>query len=416
MILFGIPLAIGASYYLQAMEQGDLERLAYGVAASANDNLASGSKLADLQHPGADYQIGLYDSTAALLSGHGDVAAVPLVRQALAGHASHRNIAGRLAVVVPVLDGDKVTGAVLATAGRGDLFRRLAAVWSSMAGLGCVAVGLTWLVARRQARRLASPLEELSSVAARLGDGEFRVPPRHPSIPEIDSVYKSIQTAAARLKFVIERERAFSSEASHQLRTPLTGLTLALESAADAADPGPAISDALVLVAGLDETVTDMLQLLRGGGGANPVDLQRLFEDVAARWHVTAHAAERELRLVIDEDAPEGIISPGAARQILGVLVDNAAQHGRGTLTLTARDADGALAIDVAQEGPAMSKHPQELFATRGPNGTGIGLPLARTIARSEGARLILSSPDPITFTLLIPVGAGRPEAVARSS
>jgi signal transduction histidine kinase len=103
---------------------------------------------------------------------------------------------------------------------------------------------------------------------------------------------------------------------------------------------------------------------------------------------------------------------PGAVAEILGVLLDNARTHGRGSVRVTVRDLDDALAFDVADEG-TVTAEPEGLFArgrTGGGNGgTGIGLALARDLAVSLGGRLFLSGGDPTTFTLLVPVAPVAP-------
>jgi len=89
-------------------------------------------------------------------------------------------------------------------------------------------------------------------------------------------------------------------------------------------------------------------------------------------------------------------------------LLDNAAVHGRGAVTVSVRDAAGALAVDVADEGPGIEVADAELFVRRSSRaaGHGIGLALARSLAEAEGGRLRLTRPSPPTFTLLLPVQA----------
>jgi signal transduction histidine kinase len=90
---------------------------------------------------------------------------------------------------------------------------------------------------------------------------------------------------------------------------------------------------------------------------------------------------------------------------VLAVLLDNAATHGGGAVTVTVRDASGALAIDVSDEGPGVSVPEGDLFVRRADTaaGHGIGLALARSLAEAEGGRLRLASAHPATFTLLLP-------------
>jgi len=103
-------------------------------------------------------------------------------------------------------------------------------------------------------------------------------------------------------------------------------------------------------------------------------------------------------------ELPVSSASQAAVRQVVDVLLDNAVVHGAGTVTLSLRDAGGAVAIDVADEGPGPAD-PEEAFRRRGDSaaGHGIGLALARSLAEAEGGRLRLTRPRPPVFSLLLP-------------
>jgi signal transduction histidine kinase len=284
----------------------------------------------------------------------------------------------------------------------------------AMLGLALLAVGATWLLARRMAARLARPLEELAGTAARLGDGDFTARTRPAGITEIDSVGAALNTTAGRIGETLERERAFSSDASHQLRTPLTGLRLQLEAALENPDrePRAAIASGIAAADRLERTIDDLLALARDTGStSDTADLDQLLAEVRQDWHWPLAAKGRALRIVV-RDAPRPSAEGAAVRHILKVLLDNAFIHGRGTVTVTARDAGGVLAIDVADEGPGIDVD-TDLFARRQYAGDdhGIGLALARSLAEAESGRLRLSTPAPPTFTLLLPTagptGAG---------
>jgi signal transduction histidine kinase len=277
-----------------------------------------------------------------------------------------------------------------------------------MLGLAVAALALTWLVARRMAARLAHPLERLSAAARRLGEGDFTVRAGAAGISEIDSVGIALDTTAQRIGAMLDRERSFSANASHQLRTPLTGLRLQLDAALETpdADLRAAIRGGIVEADRLGRTIDDLLMLARDtGSGAETADLDELLTEIEEAWRGLLAARERDLR-VVTSDAPAPRASAAAIRQILTVLVDNAVAHGAGTVTVTARDAGGALAVDVADEGIGVDPE-QEVFARRPDpdSGHGIGLALARSLAEGEGGRLWLSAPAPPTFTLLLPAG-----------
>ena len=91
-----------------------------------------------------------------------------------------------------------------------------------------------------------------------------------------------------------------------------------------------------------------------------------------------------------------------AVRQILAVLVENATAHGAGTVTITTRDAAGAAAINVADQGAGVVGG-SDPFHLANPAGHGIGLPMARRLAEAEGGRLTVSRAVPPVFTLLLP-------------
>jgi len=289
-----------------------------------------------------------------------------------------------------------------------------------MLGLAGLAIGAVWLLARRQAGRLARPLEEMSETARRLGEGDFSARNQPVQVPAIDAVGAARNTAADRLDDRLARERAFSADASHQLRTPLTGLRLRLEAALESPgqDLRPALASAIAAADRLERTIDELLALARDTreSSAPPAEVPTLLEEVEQTWASRLFVEGRGLEVAIDGQLPATTTPAAAVRQVLSVLVDNALTHGTGTVTVVAREATDALAVDVSDEGPGVTAPEAELFARRasGGSGHGIGLALARRLAEAEGARLRLTSPSPPTFTLLLPISRS-PEPGERS-
>lgn len=406
--LFGLPLAIAVARYFVADERGELERLADTAAISVSGDLGRAELLPAIAGRERGTQIAVYDPAGNRVAGDGPPRADRLVGGALHGAISSGRLGGRLAVAVPVSDGDTVAGAVLATTGTGAAYARIGLAWLAMVGLGGAAAAMSWLLARRQARRLTRPLEAVSVAAERLGGGDFSIHAPHTGVAEIDSVSVALNRTADRLGSLVERERAFSADASHQLRTPLTGLRLGLESALDNPDSDhrATIREALAAADQLENIVTDLLALARDQPReSDPLDIAELVRSVRERWNGRLAAKGRPLRFALSDPLPGTRISTPAVTHILEVLLDNADRHGRGAITVTVRAASDAVAFDVATEGPPLSGDPRELFLRRSPsaNGHGIGLALARRLAESEGGRLRLTNADPPTFTLLVP-------------
>ena len=195
----------------------------------------------------------------------------------------------------------------------------------------------------------------------------------------------------------------------------MTGLRLGLETALDTphTDLRAAVRTAIDASDRLERTIEDLLTLAREPRrDTTQLDLDELTRDVTETWRPVLATAGRTLAVSLAPDAPATAAAPAAVRQILGVLLDNATRHGAGAVTLTVRDAAGALAFDVADEGPGLADS-DPLLRPGAPAGHGRGLPLARSLAEAEGGRLRVSRPAPPVFTLLVPLAPMTDQAVA---
>jgi signal transduction histidine kinase len=411
--LFGLPLAVAIWQYAEANELRNLERVAEATALAVAADVFEEEIPSALPDKADDVELALYDNGGALLVGTGPEEPGEHVRRAMDAEVSDVQEGATLVVAVPVTHDGDVIGVVRAATAKATIDRVVWLAWLAMATLAGAAVLAVYIVARRQARTIALPLEELSAAARRLGDGDFSVRAAPAAIPEIDSVGDSLNSTAKRLGDLVQRERSFTADASHQLRTPLAGLRLQLEAAMD--KPGGDITSSLVssiaAVDRLEQTVNGLLALARDTRvDRAPTDVQEVLDEVERDWSARPAAAQRPLRVTIDPDAPRRVASGTAVRQVLAVLLDNAAAHGDGAVTVTVRDAGDVLAIDVSDEGPGVAIPQGELFVRRadGAAGHGIGLALARSLAEAEGGRLRLTRAHPATFTLLLP-GADAP-------
>ncbi|WP_328644280.1 HAMP domain-containing histidine kinase [Amycolatopsis sp. NBC_00348] len=408
-VLFALPLGVAVMQYYRDDTTSDLERAADAAALAVAHELNAGLPPVVPPREGdeAEGAVGVYAPDGRLLAGQGPAVGGSIERQA--AKATEDVVTGRqdgeVVLAVPVVNGTRTIGVVRAALPVSDLYLRVGLTWLAMAALAVVAIGASRLMARRATSRLVRPLEELAAAAERLGDGDFTARAPRAGIAEIDQVGEALDATATRIGETLERERAFSAEASHQLRTPLTGLRLQLEAALETpeSDPHAAIRAGIASADRLERTIEDLLALGRERRAPRAeLALDVLLDEVRQAGDALLAPHGRKLRIVRD-DPPPARAAAAAVRQVLGVLLDNAVTHGRGTVTVLARDAGDALAIDVADEGPDLGE--TDPFASA-PSGHGIGLRLARSLAEAEGGRLRLSLPSPPTFTLLLPASS----------
>ena len=406
--LFALPLAIAVQRIYLGDAQAALERTALRTAVTVGPDFA-GADPAELPDPRVGEQLGLYDPRGQLVSGSGPHQADPATTTALDGGVGQELADGWIIVSVPVSSAEQVVGAVRTAAPVTEVWRRTALSWAAMALAGALAIGVAILAAGVLARRVNRPLEEFALTAQRLGDGDFDVRTTPTGMPEIDDAGNSLNATAERIGDLVRREQQIAANASHQLRTPLSGLRASLESAlADpASDLAAAARAAITSADRLELTIADLIALTRGApasGEALSVEVE--LDDTITRWIGPLAAVGRPLRLRLTEDVPRVACSRAGLAQILDVLVDNALRHGVGAVTVTLRTATSAVAIDVTDEGHGIEPD-VDIFA-RGVSpqgGSGIGLAFARGVAEDNRGRLRLSQREPTTrFTLLLPL------------
>lgn len=276
------------------------------------------------------------------------------------------------------------------------------------AALFAIVAGLVMAV--WQANRLTAPLVYLAASAEQLGSGQVKPRVQRTGIEEIDLVAEELSRSADRMAARLAVERQFASDASHQLRTPLTALTMRLEEIALATDQDEVREEAeksLEQVERLVGVVDDLLGRSRRalGSGTELVVLEDVFEQQRQEW---AQAfANRSRALHIHPSPVTVFASPGGLAQVLATLIENSLHHGGGDTRVTAREsgANHAIVIEVRDEGEGV---PDELAPrifereVTGGRGTGLGLALARDLVTADGGRLELSTRVPATFSIFL--------------
>jgi signal transduction histidine kinase len=281
---------------------------------------------------------------------------------------------------------------------------RLREVWLLIALLALAGTAAAAGLALLQARRFARPLERLTRTSARLGAGDFSARNGPLGLPEFDRVGAALDAAAAQIAQLVGRQREFSANVSHQLRSPLTALRLRLETLEDSPTAAEDVRAALAVADRLERTVTDLLALARAGDLGQPrdVDLAELARRHAQEWAPVFARAGRQLR--VDIRGPLAArVSAGGVAQALDVLLENALRHGGGQVRLEGRSDGGRSLLAVSDGGSGVVA--DDIFERHVSTAasTGLGLPLARALVEADGGRLVLATAHPPCFEIRIP-------------
>ncbi|MDO0933690.1 histidine kinase dimerization/phospho-acceptor domain-containing protein [Streptomyces sp. DG2A-72] len=285
-------------------------------------------------------------------------------------------------------------------------------VWRTLliiAAVALLAVIAAVLLAVRQANRLASPLTDLVETAERLGSGDPR--PRHKryGVPELDRVADVLDGSAERIARMLTAERRLAADASHQLRTPLTALSMRLEEITLTDDPDTVKEEATIAIAQV-ERLTDVVERLLTNsrdprtGSAVTFDLDEVIQQQLAEWRPAYRSAGRAI-VSSGKRHLHAVGTPGAVAQVLAALIENSLMHGGGTVALRTRVTGNQAVVEVTDEGPGV---PADLGARiferaiSGRNSTGIGLAVARDLAEADGGRLEMLQASPPVFGLFL--------------
>jgi two-component system osmolarity sensor histidine kinase EnvZ len=264
------------------------------------------------------------------------------------------------------------------------------------AAIAVVAVGalLTLLTALLLVRRITVPLAAAARAAGQVGAGELPEPLPETGPRELAELARRFNRMATEVRELLDNRTTLLAGISHDLRTPLTRLTLNLEMLRDA--PSPArIDRALGDLAAMNRLVEAYLELARTTRAPRTgrFDVAALLEAVAREadipWHATAPCP-------VTGDAL-------AARQILVNLIGNAQRHGgEGGVTLALECDPDWVRVWVRDRGPGIPEDQLEKVfrpfyrvddsRSAAGGGTGLGLAIVRQLAAANGWRVTLEN------------------------
>jgi signal transduction histidine kinase len=415
-----VPLALSLRHRVDGEVRSQASGQAASLAGSAADLLGSASHpdLTALVRATADRVRGrvivvgadgrlLTDSAGPARTG-ARYGGRPELRAALAGHVSQgvRHSAtlrtDLLVTAAPIVRRGRVAGAVRVTQSVAAVRRAVRRTVLELILVAGVVLAFGLLVAGLLAGQIARPLLRLERTARDVAGGNLHARAEHRGTAEQRSLAGSFNEMTDRLTMLLGAQRRFVADASHQLRTPLTGLRLRLE-ALGTAWPSraqqSALDAAIVEVDRMAMIVDDLLELSQADARARPgarCDLAAAVRAAQERFAGPARAAGVVLRACGEEPA----IGSGEREDIdraLDVLVDNALRYGAAGHEVDIDFAPGR--IEVRDRGPGPSAGEEEAVferfhrgsAAQGrPPGTGLGLSIVRALARGWGGEATL--------------------------
>ena len=425
-VAFGVPLALSLRDRVDAEVRGQARSQADLLAASATELLTPGNRstLDRLVSSSAESVRGrvlVVDGSGRVLSdsaGPGEIgtdfASRPEIAAALGGSAyqqtRHSDTLSTdiLATAVPIIRRGVPGGAVRVTqsvdAVNGAVRRSIGGIillGAAVLLLGLIAGGLI-------AERIARPIRRLAAAADDVASGRLDAQAQVEGTAEQRTLARSFNEMTGRVARMLQGQRDFVADSSHQLRTPLTGLRLQVEelhhqskdtAGRDAADA------ALHEVDRLTAMVDELLVLSRAGEHELPaadVNLAEAADRLARRWERAA--TERDVSLVRRRGDGTGTVScaPADLDRALDALAENAILYSPsgGEVEIL----DEPLRVAVLDRGSGFEAGEEEVVLERfyrgsagrkGPHGTGLGLPIAAELAVQWGGELLLGNrPD----------------------
>lgn len=413
-----VPLVLNLSRRIDAEVKAEAAGQAQLVAASAGETLNNRDGLFVLAQRASSSLGGrvivvdrrgvlLADSAGSGLGG-ASYASRPEIAAALQGRTSqgtrHSDSLDQdlLYTAVPILEKGRRAGAVRITQSVKAVQRETRSDALALVGLAGIGLLLGLVVAWLLARSLARPLDALAGTARRIGEGDLEARAAEEGSREQREVAREFNDMTDRLARVLGAQREFVGNASHQLRTPLTGLRLRLESAAAKARGTAAERDINAAEREADRLETllgELLTLARDAersAGAEPVELGRAAAAAQERWRDAARQSGHELEL-----AGNGPVTVYSSAQDVAMLLDNLLENavryspdgGRVEISWGRREGDAFLAV--SDEGPGLSGADKDRVFERfyrghtagKSEGTGLGLAIVEALARRWGGR-----------------------------
>lgn len=440
LIALGVPLAVSLRDRVDAEVRGQARSQADVVAASASELLDPGQRgaLHSLARVSADSVRGrvivvnrggrLLADSAGAPAGR-SYADRPEIRAALNGHGEQITRDSKtldtqiLATTAPVLSHGRTEGAVRVTQSVAAVHSAVKTAILDLAALAGIVLLLGLAAGAVVAQQIARPIRRLDRAARRVATGELDATVAVEGSTEQRSLARAFNEMTQRVRRMLRGQQDFVADASHQLRTPLTGLRLRLEALAESS--GEDVRTEAELQAALREIdrlsliVEELLILSRAGEHELPaeqVDLGEAARRAAERWRHSAEERGIEMEVRRGDGPSHAWCATHDLDRSLDALLENALRYSPAGAAVRIEAGPGL--VEVLDRGPGLAPGEEDAVferfrrgsaGRRGPGGTGLGLPIARELTRQWGGDVTLSGREGggTRATIRLPRGPG---------
>lgn len=254
-------------------------------------------------------------------------------------------------------------------------------------GTALLLFGIAALFVRNQVRAI----RRLAQAAESFGMGRDTGPIRPEGATEVRQAAVAFNRMQERIRRFLQQRTEMLAGVSHDLRTPLTRMRLALAMMPPSEQSGADLAEMSADIAEMDRLIDSYLAFARGEGQEQPqpTDLVAIVEYVASSARRAGAKVSMDIRAEVILP-----LRPDAMRRALTNLVDNARRHARHIRLTVARPGERNAQVLIDDDGPGIPRAQREplfrAFATAAPGGTGLGLTIARDIVRAHGGDIVL--------------------------
>ena len=391
-----IPLSLAARDVVHVQELGEAAARARAEASAWEE--AWREQAGSLPPSGAD------DVTFFLPSG-GTAGAAPrpdaevVVRQAAAGATTTTTARGWGYAASPAYLDRGVEGVVLVSldpaAMREDLVPRLAAI----GGVSLLLLALAGLASWRLARQTVAPLTALTATAHAVADGDLAARAPQSDLPEIDQVGRALNRVTERVQELLADDRSVTAELAHQMRTPLTVLSVDIDGVTDPTVRERLRDDLDEVQRMVDDIIDTARRPVREGLTAR-ADAAAVVAERVRFWEVLAEDQGRRLQTQIDDGPLWVRLTEQDLTTAVDIVLQNVFVHtpeGTPFRVSAVAAAAGSVEVTVADDGPGFAAEGRS-----GPGTTGLGLSIAARLAGASGGSMQVDTTHGTAVTLVL--------------